>query len=313
MSDYILNFLPLKGDEAAAFEALAPQAAHHYVRRSTVTEEQLQQATIILGSPLASSLADAPNVKWLHSMWAGVDPYLTCGHLRADTVLTSSAGFNSRSVAEHMLAMLLSLYRKLPIYRDNQRECIWKHKGELRSPMNSTILILGTGHIGQYFARFCRMMGARTIGFRRSVGTAVDGFDEVHAIAELDDYLPQADVLALALPHTAETAGLLNAQRFARINDGAVLINAGRGTVLDQNALLTALQTGKLWGAAIDVTDPEPLPADDPLWGMQNLIITPHMAGDMELESNREASIQIALDNLKRYYAGEPLKNQVQH
>ena len=126
-----------------------------------------------------------------------------------------------------------------------------------------------------------------------------------------DSLLPQADVVALTLPHSPQTVRLMDEGRIARMKDDAVLISAGRGTVLDQDALARAMTAGKLWGAALDVTDPEPLPEDHPLWDMPNLLLTPHVAGGMRLEITRRRCVEMAQENLRRYLAGEPLVNRV--
>ena len=128
---------------------------------------------------------------------------------------------------------------------------------------------------------------------------------------QTDQWLPQADVVALVLPHSPGTVHFMNRERLALLKDDAVLLSAGRGTVLDQEALAQAMGAGKLWGAALDVTEPEPLPADSPLWDIPNLLITPHVAGGMRLEVTRKNCIDLALDNLRRYQSGEPLRNLV--
>ena len=129
---------------------------------------------------------------------------------------------------------------------------------------------------------------------------------------ELDALLPQADVVALALPHSPQTAGLMDGRRIALMKDDAILISAGRGSVLNQEALAAAMGGGKLWGAALDVTSPEPLPPDSPLWDLPNLLLTPHVAGGMRLELTRRRCVEMAQENLRRYLAGEKLVNLVQ-
>ena len=118
-------------------------------------------------------------------------------------------------------------------------------------------------------------------------------------------------MVALSLPHSPQTAGLMSEARIARMKDDAILINSGRGSVLDQDALIRAMEGGKLWGAALDVTEPEPLPEDSPLWDIPNLLLTPHVAGGMRLEITRRTCIEMAQENLRRYLAGEPLNNRV--
>jgi len=311
MSEVILNMLPLEADERALFEAAAPEATHIYARRNTVTEEQLASATVIMGWPHAGSLSLAAKLRWFHCMWAGVNDYLESGTFPTGAALTSSAGTNSQSVSEHMLASLLALCRKLHLSRDNQVRHLWIDTGTMRTIRGATVLVVGAGHIGSQFCGLCKALGAHTIGLRRNVTAAPDGMDELHPISDLDSWLPKADVVALCLPQTPETIGLMNRRRMSLFKRNAILINSGRGTVLDQDALLDALREGLLWGAALDVTDPEPLPADHPLWDAPNLLITPHVAGGLRLDITRDNCVQLALENLRLYMASQPLKNTV--
>lgn len=311
MPEYILNLLPVKEEEKAEFQAIAPDATHVYAGRRTVTPEQLAQATILMGWPRQRDMKHCVRLKWFQTMWAGTDEYEGEGILPEGILLTSASGSNRRSVAEHMLASLLALCRKLPTYRDSQRSHRWEDEGSMKTLLDSTVLVVGAGNIGSTFAGMCQALGAHTIGLKRTVNGPVAGFDQVWPMEQLDELLPQADMVALTLPHNAQSAGLMNADRIARMKDDAILMNAGRGTAVDQDALARAMRNGKLWGAALDVTVPEPLPADSPLWDIPNLLLTPHVAGGMRLELTRRTCIQMAQDNLRRYLAGEPLKNRV--
>lgn len=309
MSDYILNLLPVTEVEKKEFEAIAPDAVHVYAGRRTITPEQLDQATIIFGWPRPRDVSAAPRLKWFQTMWAGYDEYV--GFLPEGAVLTSSSGSNRRSVAEHMLASTLALCRRLPTYRDSQRVHRWADEGKMKTLLDATVLVVGAGNVGSTFAQMCRGLGSHTIGLKRSVSGPIEGFDEVRSADELDTLLPQADVVALVMPHTAETVGMMDQRRLGLMKEDAMLISAGRGSVLDQEALVRAMKAGKLWGAALDVTDPEPLPEDSPLWDIPNLLLTPHVAGGMRLEITRKTCIQMAQENLRRYLAGESLKNRV--
>ena len=308
MSEYILNMLPLKEGEREEFEAIAPDAIHVYGGRRTITPEQVKAATVIFGWIRPRDLAQAKNLKWFQTMWAGTDEYE--GFLPEGALFTHSSGSNRRSVAEHMLAATLSLCRKLPFYRDSQLQHNWQDEGEMKTLLDSKVLVLGAGNVGSTFAALCKAMGSRTIGVKRSI-TPVEGFDEIHPMEDLEQLLPHADVVALVLPRSKATDRLMNAERIALMKDDAILISAGRGSVLDQDALATAMKDGKLWGAALDVMEPEPLTADSPLWDIPNLILTPHVAGGMRLELTRRTCIEMAQENLRRYIAGEPLKNLV--
>ena len=310
MPDVILNLLPVREEEKAAFEAAAPDAVHLYAGRRTATPEQFAKATIVMGWPRAEMLVQAPRLRWFHCMWAGTDQYTDT--VPPSVLMTSSAGTNSQSVAEHMLASLLSLYRKIPQCRDQQRDHAWIDVGDMKSLAGATVLVAGAGHVGSAFAQLCKALGAaRTIGLKRPVGGPVPGFYEVFPMERTDELLPQADVAALVLPHAPSTVRFMDRRRLGLLKDDAVLLSAGRGSVLDQEALAELMQGGKLWGAALDVTEPEPLPADSPLWEVPRLLITPHVAGGMRLEVTRKNCIQLALDNLRRYQTGEPLRNLV--
>ena len=311
MSESILNLLPVKEEEKREFEAIAPQAVHVYAGRRTVTPEQIAQATIIFGWVRAGALKKAARLKWFQTMWAGTDEYEGEGILPPGVILTSSSGSNSQGVAEHMLASLLALCRRLPTYRDSQRQHLWKDEGKMKTISGGTVLVVGAGHLGSAFASRCRALGAKTVGLKRTVRGPVEGFDQVYPMDQLDELLPQADVVALVLPHNPQTIGLMDGQRLGLMKEDAILISSGRGSVLDQDALARVMGEGKLWGAALDVTTPEPLPADSLLWDIPNLLLTPHVAGGMRLEITRKNCIKMAQDNLRRYLAGEPLVNRV--
>lgn len=311
MPEHILNMLPVNEEERAAFEALAPDAVHEYAGRRTVAPEQLSRATVILGWPRPRDLVHAGRLRWLQTLWAGADEYLAPGVLPESVTVSCAAGAYSQAVSEYMLAALLSLCRKLPQYRDNQREHRWQDLGTVRTIRGATVLVVGAGDIGGAFARLCRALGARTVGLRRDLSKPVEGVDILEGMDRLDHWLPQADVVALTLPHTPETAGLVDRRRFGLMKQDAILISAGRGTVLDQDALADALRSGALWGAALDVCTPEPLPPEAPLWDLPNLILTPHVAGGIRMEASRKSGVAFCLENFRRYQAGEPLRSVV--
>ena len=308
MSEVILNLLPVKEEEKAEFEAIAPHAEHIYAGRRTVTEQQLARATVIFGWPRAGMLPGCANLKWFQTMWAGADEYLNV--LPGGVTLTSSSGCNARSVAEHMLSCTLSLCRVLPAYRDSQREHRWERENAMKTLLGATVLVVGAGNIGGTYAGMCRALGSHTIGVKRTAGP-VEGFDEVYGLDMLDELLPRADVVTLIMPHNPQSVGLMSAERIAMMKNDAILISCGRGSVLDQDALVEQMQKGRLWGAALDVTEPEPLPADHPLWDIPNVILTPHVAGNMLLEITRRTCIEMAQENLKKYLRGGKLDRVV--
>jgi phosphoglycerate dehydrogenase-like enzyme len=166
------------------------------------------------------------------------------------------------------------------------------------------VLVIGAGSIGTSFARLVKAMEARTIGVRRAPGNGDPAFDELHTLSELDMLLPQADVVALALPETPETIGLMDERRFGLMKEGSYLLNVDRGSVLDQKALLSALRSGRLAGAGVDVTSPEPLPPEHPLWKEKNMLITPHISGFYNLRETHDQGVEIACNNLRAFPEG---------
>ena len=172
--------------------------------------------------------------------------------------------------------------------------------------------MLGTGDIGTNFARRAKALGAKTVrGVRRSKKPCDPAFDEVHTLDGLDAVLPQTEILVMALPNTPETVGILSRQRIALLPEGAYVANVGRGSAVDQEALMDALNSGHLAGAALDVMVPEPLPADHPLWSTKNLLLTPHISGNMSLGITQDLDVDLFCEDLENYAAGRPLARLV--
>lgn len=313
----ILNFLPLTPEERAAFEAAAPGAEQlfHPVAATRFSPEapgeEYARATVILGCAPTGMVAKAGRLRWLQTWSAGVDPYLKEGVLREGAMLTSAVGAYGQAVSEHMFATLLALCKRLHQYRDAQNRNSWTPLGEVKTLAGATVLVAGAGDIGSSFARLVKGMGAQTVGLRRSPERGAEGIDEMHPLSALDEWLPKADVVALVLPHSPETDRLMDGPRIGRMKRDAILLNAGRGSAVDCGALARALEEGHLWGAGLDVTAPEPLPGEHPLWRAERCLITPHVAGGDHLPAIRERLVDIALDNLRRYLAGEPLRNRM--
>lgn len=314
----ILHLLPLTAEQQDAFRAAAPEDEHLFLpthdRRGAVDipQDWRARATILMGYVPPADLKRFPRLKWVQSWNAGVDPYLVPGVLPQGVVLTCAAGAYGPAVAEHMLAMLLAVYKRLPGYRDRQHRHTWEDLGPVQSLHGKTVLVGGTGDIGSAFARLCRALGAaRVLGLHRSDRPA-EGFDQAFPLSALDSLLPQADVVALVLPHTAETAGLMDRRRLLSLRPDAVLLNAGRGTAVDCAALAEVLSSGRLLGAALDVTDPEPLPPDHPLWDAPRVLITPHTAGGYDHMALTLSNLSaLFLDNLKRWRQGQPLHGRM--
>lgn len=276
-----------------------------------VTQEDVDWAQVILGNVPAAMLHGSPALEWLQTNSAGVEPYIQPGVLAGDTLLTNATGAYGLAIAEHMLGMLLELFKKLELYRDAQKSGAWQSQGAVKAVYGSTVLVLGMGDIGGEFAARCKALGAKVIGVRRSPRPCPEYADEVHLLEDLDSLLPQADVVAITLPGTDATRGLMSRERLAKMKEGAVLLNVGRGFIVDTEALCDALERGHLSGAGVDVTDPEPLPPTHRLWNIPTAVVTPHISGFYHLRETHERIVGIFLENLRHFQAGEPLRNLV--
>ncbi len=260
-------------------------------------------------------LRSAPaTLKWYCCSFAGVDPYCKDESIFAapDCLLTNSAGAYGVTISEHLIMVILMLMRRMPEYADVVARRGWSNQLPVRSIQGSHFTVLGTGDIGSTFARKVKLLGAASVtGVNRSGRTPGDVFDRVLPISRLDEALPDAHVLVMALPGTPETIGILSRERIALLPADAFVVNVGRGSAIDQPALVEALDTGRIAGAALDVMTPEPLPADDPLWTARNLVLTPHVAGNMSLGYTCDRTVDMFCEDLARYAAGEPLAHLV--
>ncbi|NLG88873.1 MAG: D-2-hydroxyacid dehydrogenase [Clostridiaceae bacterium] len=307
----VLVLLPTTEEHKRLFRNAAPSAEFIFISQSELKKEIMENVDVIIGNPPINLLKEAKGLKWLQLGSAGADKYVNEGILPPGTILTNSSGAYGLAVAEYMLAVLLELFYNLHLYRDNQNHGLWKDEGNVRSIHNCVVLIAGLGDIGGEFAKRIKALGGYTIGVRRTKRSKPDFIDELYLTDQLDTLLPRADVVAITLPGTRETYRLFSAERLKKMKQGAVIINTGRGTTIDTDALCDCLESGHLAGAALDVTDPEPLPAEHRLWKMKNAIITPHIAGGIHLPETFERIIRISVENLRRYTMGEDLINIV--
>lgn len=308
----VLVAVPLLPGHEETLRAAAPDYNFRLMKKeSDVTQEDVDFADIILGCVNPAFLHGQTKLQWMQTSSAGVEAYIKPGVLAENTLLTNATGAYGLAIAEHMMGMLFGVIKKLAQYRDKQWEESWKSLGAVKSVYGSTVLVLGLGDIGGEFAKRCKALGAHIIGMRRSNIDKPDYADEICLTADLDAVLPRADVVAIALPGTKETVNLIDRDRIAKMKDGAVLMNVGRGYIIDTEALCDALESGKLMGAALDVTEPEPLPKGHRLWKIPTAVITPHISGYYHLQYTHDKVVEICADNLARFHDGKPLQNSV--
>ena len=261
-------------------------------------------------------IARAPNLRWYQQWGAGADWILRYPEVADKPVMiTNVSGIHAIPISEHVFAMLLAFARRVPEAIRAQDRRHWLLQEDLEQAggvfelAGLTMLVVGVGAIGERIARLGQALEMRVWGVRRHPQKSVVEVERMFGPEAMLDALPEADIVVLTLPHTHETHHLFDAHAFAAMKRGAYFVNIGRGKVVDESALVQALRSGQLSGAALDVFETEPLPKDSPLWSMNNVIITSHYSGDTPLYDER--AMAIFLDNLHRYRSGLPLHHLV--
>jgi phosphoglycerate dehydrogenase-like enzyme len=307
----ILVLIPVNEKHKKLLEEKAPSANFIYASDQSLDAAQVQNANIIIGNPPVSMIKGSKKLQWLQLQSAGVGEYAEKDVLPEGVVLTNASGAYGLAISEYMLSVLLELYKKLHLYRDNQSDGNWSYLGQVKSIHNSTALIVGLGDIGGEFAKRVKALGAYTIGIRRKDSNKPEYLDELHFMDELEALLPSADIIALSLPGTKLTNKIINERTLKLMKRDAVLINVGRGNTIDTDALCDSLESGHLLGAALDVTDPEPLPKEHRLWKIKNAIITPHVSGGFSLQETHDRIIKISAANLEAFLCDKSLGSVV--
>jgi phosphoglycerate dehydrogenase-like enzyme len=281
-------------------------------------QEMLAQAEVLFGIPgdspegLAAAVRASPRLRWVQGTAAGTGEQLKAAGLTQDELervaVTSASGVHVGPLAEFCLLGLLALTKGLPLLRVAQRAHHWDHYpvAELRE---GTLLVLGLGAIGTEVARLAKAFGMRTLAINRTGRSDSPHVDETHPPQSLHALLPRIDALVVTLPLTDETAGVLDAQAFELLQPHAILVNVGRGGVVDEPALVRALRERRLAGAVLDVFATEPLPAGSPLWDLPNVMISPHTAA-LSIHEN-ERLVDLFAANLRRYLSGQELVGRV--
>jgi phosphoglycerate dehydrogenase-like enzyme len=301
----------------ATFDALGTGIANFELRDRVTLDQRIGEADVLVVSGLwHNGLIDlGGKLRFVQSIGSGTDQFDKAALAARGIRLASTAGVNARAVSEHTMALILALARRLPEARDNQAARVWRgmisdltqREDELGG---KTLLIVGLGRIGGRLAQLAKAFDMQVVGFRRDPSAGRGAADSVHALAALPDFLPRADFVALTCPLTDETRGVIDAKALRLMPPGGFVVNCARGPCVVEADLVAALRDGRLAGAAVDTTDPEPPPPDSPLWGLPNVLITPHTAGETrKYEAN---VIEILLENFDRLWRGDTtLRNQV--
>jgi phosphoglycerate dehydrogenase-like enzyme len=270
----------------------------------------IPEADALYGNLTPELLAAARALRWVQTPMAGLERYMFPALVESQITLTNARGIYSDVIADHVFAYVLAFARDLPRLLRAQRERRWLPEGQVGAfqIQGMTAGIVGFGGIGSEVARRALCVGMRVLAVDPAPHGAVEGVD-VWPPERLDELLAASDFVIVCAPETPTTRGLFDAERFARMQRGARFINIGRGRVVRLAALVDALQSGHLAGAALDVYETEPLPPDHPLWGMDNVILTPHSAAYAVPAEERR--LALVVDNVRRFVAGEPLRNVV--
>lgn len=289
------------------------------VKGSAEVMDHLSGADVLLAWGLpAERTAEATNLKWVQTISAGVDRVDHQALKERGILLTNSSGIHAINIAEHVLSLMFAFARRIPDHVTSQQQSVWNRSGQPAIPgapptfelHGQTLFVVGMGHIGESLAKKAKALDMKVVGVvRRDGKTRSPHVDEVINRTELQGRIGEADHVAICMPLTKDTLGMFDAAMLAAMKDGSFLYNIGRGSIVDQETLIAELSSGRLGGAGLDVTSPEPLPVDSPLWKLGNVIITPHVSGGSP--KLWERGVDLWIENIRRYTAGEPLLNLV--
>jgi phosphoglycerate dehydrogenase-like enzyme len=305
-----------KPEMAEAIRRRWPEMRVVHLPNYTRLAEELPDADIFVGYSLRpEQLKVAHKLKWIHSTAAGVAQLMYPELRESGVLLTNPSGVFSVPMAEHTMGMLLALARNFPDSVRHQDRSYWGQQEITDQPQRLTelngklLLIVGLGSIGHELARRAKAFDMRVWGVSRSGKGDGTLAEKIVPVSELRDVLPHADYVVIAAPETTETKGLIGAAELARMKQGARVVNVSRGTLLDETGLILALQQGRLSGAALDVTETEPLPAESPLWKAPRIFITPHTSAMSDRLWERQTAV--LMDLLGRWFDGREMYNQV--
>ena len=258
---------------------------------------------------LRAVLAGTPTLRWVHTFSAGVDRHVPVMATYGRVLLTNNSGAYDVPIAEHVLAMIFAAAKRVPEHLDAQRRHEWQREMPHAEVRDATLVILGMGSIGGELARLAGGVGMRVIGVRRDASRPAPGVDRIVPADRFREVAREADYLAVTAALTPQTRGMVSAEVLQALKPTAWVINIARGPIVDEAALAAVLADKRIGGAALDVFDTEPLPADSPLWSCDNAILTPHVSNSSP--KVRERSLALVVENVRRFKAGEPLLNLV--
>ncbi len=303
----ILFVTPVESKDAKErFIALCPDI--RFMSRENIMAKDIEDAEVILGNLPMDMLTHAKKLKWIQLDSAGANNYC---NLDKDIVLTNASGAYGTAISEHMLGCVLMVMKNLARYNELQKSMDSTNLGSVNTISSSKVLSVGLGDIGSSFAQKMHALGATVYGVRRSLHDKPDYIQELYTMDNMDEILPECDVVALSMPETPETINMFDERRLRLMKHGAILVNVGRGSAIVTNDLYEIMKEEHLSGVCLDVTSPEPLPRNHPLWTTKHVYITPHISGRFNAAVTYDKVLDIFYDNLSRYLGNLPLKNVV--
>lgn len=304
----ILFAADIRAEDRSMFEQIAKDEIRFADRRS-LTAEDMKEAEAVIGNIDPKLVMACPNLRWLQLDSAGADRYAA---LEKDFILTNASGAYGQAIAEHMLACTLSVLKKLPEYAQMQKMHGWENLGSVRTVDTLRVLTIGMGDIGTSYARLMHLLGAEVYGVRRTLQELPDAYAGQCTFAGMDEILPSCDVIAMSLPETPETAGIMSDARLRLTKPGSILLNVGRGSAIDEAALVRLQKNEHHFaGVCLDVFAHEPLPKNAEIRNTDGIWCTPHIAGRFNADATYHKVVRILAENLKHWVNEEPLTHTV--
>ncbi len=305
----ILICAPINEKDIQRIQAEFP--SYTYVVNAAPTAEQIEQADVVIGNPSLSLPINRESLQAILLNSAGSDQYIAEGVLHAATRLANASGSYGTAISEQVIGMILALTKNLKGYSLQTKAHEWNKWPTGKEIWHSRVCIVGYGDLGAETAKRLRAFDCHITAVKRRAQENLPYVDQVVTMEALDEVLAESDFVILTLPQNASTIGMFNRERLLKMKKDAVLINVGRGSAVVTDDLIAVMEDGHLFGAALDVTDPEPLPADSKLWDIDRVLITPHSSGGFVWESVHEHYTDLVIRNLHHLEAGEELENEV--
>lgn len=285
-----------------------------YETINVYNNEQLAECDIYVGNIRKQELTKAKNLKFLQLSMAGSDMYKAEMFSPGCKVANASGTFGV-GISEYVIGSLIFLMRKFQTISNNQRNCRWDRDAAFAkdSIYGSTVLLLGLGNIGMECAKRLKAFGCHIIGVRRHINDKPDIIDEIYALDDLEKIIGRCDILISSLPQYDKTRNILTKKQFELMKEGSYLVNVGRGSLLNLDDLYESLKNKHLSGAVLDVFEKEPLDDNHPIWKLDNVFISPHIAGGMDLDINKELFAKLAIGNIENFINNRPIKNEVDY